>query len=57
MKHPKPNNDQGRSFIETAREVGTDEEHSNADVLMARLARTPPDPKPAKKPKSKKPAK
>lgn len=44
-------------FKEVAREVGADEDTSAADLIMGRLARTPPDPKPAKKPKVKKPAK
>ncbi len=51
------NKDEGQSaaFIETAREIGADEQRSNADTLLGKLARTPPAPKPAKKPKSKKP--
>ena len=44
-------------FKEVARKVGADEDTSAADLLMGRLARTPPDPKPAKKPKPAKPAK
>lgn len=48
---------QSDAFIEKARELDAGEENSAADVLMGRLARTPPDPKPAKRPKAKKPAK
>lgn len=58
MSNPKrADKDQSRRFIETAREIGADEDKSAGDELMKRLARTPPDPKPAKKPKAKKPAK
>lgn len=49
--------EQSALFIEKAREVGADESQSLADLLLGRLARTPPGPKPAKKPKAKKPAK
>ncbi len=42
-KPDKP--DQRQAFIETARRIGADEESSAADVLMGRLARTPPKPK------------
>jgi hypothetical protein len=44
--------EQSKLFKETAREIGADEDESAADLLMGRLARTPPDPKPAKKPKA-----
>jgi hypothetical protein len=55
-KHGKDEK-QSERFIETAREIGADEDKSAADDLMIRLARTPPEPKPAHKPKAKKPAK
>jgi hypothetical protein len=45
-KTPKP--DQSAEFIRTAKEIGADEERSEADVLMGRLAHTPPDPKTGK---------
>lgn len=56
-KHGKDEKQQSERFIETAREIGADEDKSAADILMRKLARTPPDPKPAHKPKAKKPAK
>src|SRR4051812_39474130 len=37
---------QSALFIETAREIGADEPSSAADVLMGRLAKMPPAPKP-----------
>jgi hypothetical protein len=43
--------EQSRLFIETAREIGADEEKSEADELLGRLAKQQPDPK-VKKPKS-----
>jgi hypothetical protein len=44
--HHKPEDeDQSRRFIETAREIGADEEKSAADQLLGRLAKKPPDPK------------
>lgn len=36
---------QSDRFIQTAREIGADENSSAADALMGRLARTPPQPK------------
>ena len=36
---------QSRAFIEKAREIGADEEHSAADKLMERLAKTKPEPR------------
>jgi hypothetical protein len=36
--------DQSRAFIEKAREIEADEEHSAADKLMERLAKTKPVP-------------
>lgn len=49
--------EQSKRFIEKARELEANDDDSKADMLMGRLARTPPDPKPAKKPKAKKPVK
>jgi len=37
--------DQSRAFIEKAREIGAAEDKSAADELMARLARTSPEPR------------
>lgn len=53
----KGKSDQSAEFIRIAKEIGADRSPSAADQLMSRLARTPPDPNPAKKPKAKKPAK
>ena len=36
-------------FLEAAREAGADAETSAADALMGKLAKTKPEPKPAKK--------
>jgi hypothetical protein len=41
---------QSKAFIEKAREIEADEEHSAADKLMERLAKTPKSRKPACKP-------
>ena len=38
---------QGEAFIAAAREAGADVDTSTADHLMGRLAKTPPEPKPA----------
>jgi hypothetical protein len=41
-KKVKPDDkEQSKLFIEKAREIGADEEHSAADKLMERLAKTP----------------
>lgn len=50
-------NDQSAAFIKKARELGAEDDPSAANLLMSRLARTPPEPKPAKNLKAKKPAK
>jgi hypothetical protein len=42
--------EQSKLFIEKAREIEADEEHSAADKLMERLAKTPKSLKPACKP-------
>ena len=43
---PKPDDrDQSKAFIEKAREIGADEEHSAADELMKRLAEKKPEPR------------
>ena len=41
---PQDNPDQSKAFIEKAKEIGADEEHSSADKLMERLAKTKPEP-------------
>lgn len=46
---------QYEQFKKIARDIGADEGRSAADDVMDRLARMPPDPKPVKKPKAKKP--
>ncbi len=51
----KPDNkSQSKLFIEKAREIGADEEHSAADELLARLAKTPKDQHVTKKATAKK---
>jgi hypothetical protein len=40
-KFTRDDKEQSRLFIEKAREIGADEEHSAADKLMERLAKTP----------------
>jgi hypothetical protein len=40
----RDNEEQSRTFIEKAREVGADEEKSAADELLGQLARKPPEP-------------
>jgi hypothetical protein len=40
----KDDPEQSRFFIEKAREIGADEEHSAADKLMGTLARKKPEP-------------
>lgn len=41
--------EQHRAFVEAAREAGADGDESVADLLMGRLGRTKPDPKPTKR--------
>jgi hypothetical protein len=41
--------EQSKAFIEKAREIEADEEHSAADKLMERLAKTKPEPHKTKK--------
>jgi hypothetical protein len=36
--------EQSKAFIEKAREIEADEEHSAADELMKRMAKTKPEP-------------
>jgi hypothetical protein len=43
--------EQSKRFIEKAREIGADEEKSEADALMGRLAKLPPEPRIKPKPK------
>jgi hypothetical protein len=49
IKSPVDDKEQSKAFIEKAREIEADEEHSAADKLMERLAKTPPEPKSAAK--------
>jgi hypothetical protein len=43
---PKPDDkEQSRRFIETAREIGADEETSAADNVLGRLAKQKPEPR------------
>jgi hypothetical protein len=44
--HSKDDPDQSKAFIKKAREIEADEEHSAADKLMERLAKTPKSRKP-----------
>jgi hypothetical protein len=48
---PKPDDkEQSRLFIETAREIGADDEKSAADSVLVRLAKQQPEPrKPSRK--------
>ena len=46
----KGKTDQSAEFICIAKEIGVDDEGSNADALLGKLAHAPPDPKPARKP-------
>jgi hypothetical protein len=46
MKPDDP--EQSKAFIEKAREIEADEEHSAADELMKRMAKTKPQPKTSK---------
>jgi hypothetical protein len=50
-KRPATSDDpaQSRAFIEKARDIAADEEHSAADELMERLAKSKPEPR-SKKP-------
>jgi hypothetical protein len=46
VKKPKPaDKEQSKLFIEKAREIGADEEHSEADKLIRQLAKKPPEPR------------
>ena len=45
MMENKGKPDQSAEFIRIAKEIGADEDRSNADALLGKLARTPPDPK------------
>jgi len=51
-KHKPDNQEQSRRFMEKAREIGADEDKSEADVLIARLAKTPPEPRKRQKGKN-----
>lgn len=57
-KKKTENQDQSKAFIEMAKKVEAAEGSATAaDALMGRLAKMPPEPKPIKKSKGKKPAK
>jgi hypothetical protein len=45
QKSKPDDNEQSRAFVEKAREIGADEDKSAADELLARLAKTPPEPR------------
>jgi hypothetical protein len=47
-KHPD-DKQQSRLFIEKAREIGAEEDRSDADELLGRLAKMPPEPLKANK--------
>lgn len=49
LKSPQDDVEQSKAFIEKAREIGADEEHSAADKLMEHLAKTKPEPRAQKK--------
>ena len=44
-KHKPDDQEQSQRFIKKAREIGADEEKSDADDLIGRLAKTPPEPR------------
>ena len=48
-KIKRDDDEQSRLFIKKAREIGADEEHSEADALMGLLHKKPPE---QRKPKS-----
>jgi hypothetical protein len=44
-KAPQDDPKQSRLFIEKAREIGADEEHSASDEIIGQLAKKPPEPR------------
>jgi hypothetical protein len=46
-RHKVDDKEQSKLFIETAREIGADEENSAADELIGRLAKMPSQPRSA----------
>ncbi len=42
---PRDDKEQSKLFIEKAREIEADEDHSAADRLMERMAKTKPEPR------------
>jgi hypothetical protein len=44
-RHKPDDKEQSRLFIKKAREIGADEEKSEADDLIGQLARKPPEPR------------
>ncbi len=48
-EHKSDDKEQSKLFIKKAREIGADEEHSEAVELLGRLAKKSPEPRPARK--------
>jgi hypothetical protein len=44
-KSRRDDKEQSRLFVKTARATGADEENSDADALIGRLAKRPPEPR------------
>jgi hypothetical protein len=44
-KDARDDEEQSKLFIEKAREIGADEEHSKSDELIGKLAKKPPEPR------------
>jgi hypothetical protein len=44
-KPPRDDPEQSAAFIDKAREIGADKEHSRADELIGRLAKKRPEPR------------
>jgi hypothetical protein len=49
QKTKRDDPEQSRLFIKKAREIGADEKQSEADVLLERLAKMPPQPRKKKR--------
>jgi hypothetical protein len=43
--HKSDDEEQSRLFMQNAKEIGADEDHSSANELLGRLAKMPPQPK------------
>jgi len=48
-KMKRDDTEQSKLFLKKAREIGADEERSEADELIGQLAKKPPDPRAKKK--------